>query len=191
MTDKMPEEWEIQFLNILRNIQENKNAYWIQTRHIAIYMFGNVTNKQEWHSHKMRVYRLGQRLIKKGLVITTHRRERIGKSTGKSLIIYYHTDFKGSVYSLLKKGTEEKKMATPTKSLSVVEVLERQAQLIDRLKVANMDELVSIIEELAAINQIARTHLLAQKKFINACYGDKFVFDKDNGKMDKVFEEKQ
>ena len=47
---------------------------------------------------------------------------------------------------------------------SMVEALERMHFLQGRLKKANMEELVSVIEEITAWNSVLNQHILAQKK---------------------------
>ncbi|MBW3010906.1 hypothetical protein KY326_01665 [Candidatus Woesearchaeota archaeon] len=102
MTDKMPKELEDAFLRILKYIQKERNCYWVQTKWISQAVFGAALSEKEFKTNKTRVHRLGQRLKEKGLVQETTRREQVGKSTGKSLVKYYHAEL-NSVYEDLKR----------------------------------------------------------------------------------------
>ncbi|MBW3010905.1 hypothetical protein KY326_01660 [Candidatus Woesearchaeota archaeon] len=69
---------------------------------------------------------------------------------------------------------------------NMVEVFERQSQLVERLKQANMDELLDVIEELAAINPLVKTHISTLKKFVASVDVDKYNYNKQQEKYEKV-----
>jgi hypothetical protein len=90
MTDKMPKGWEEKFLFILANLQRDHKAYWVQTKHIQALLFCEPLTRKDRTRYGMRMKRLGDRLIEQGKVEATYLRQRIGKSTGLSLVRYYH-----------------------------------------------------------------------------------------------------
>lgn len=69
---------------------------------------------------------------------------------------------------------------------NMVEVLERQSHLIERLPHANMDELVDVIEELTAINPVVKSHVSSLKKFVAGVDNDKYGYNKEQQKYEKV-----
>ncbi len=74
----------------LKFIQVGKEVYWVQTKHLADYMYGPSIGKV-FHKYKMRIKRLLKPFILDGTVETTYKRTKgIGNSTGKSLVKYYH-----------------------------------------------------------------------------------------------------
>lgn len=77
-----------------------------------------------------------------------------------------------------------------TEQRSTLDVLDRVHHLVGRLKLANMDEMVEIIEELTAWNPTLKQHITTQKRLTNALVGDKYVFDKETNKVARVYEEK-
>lgn len=92
MTEKMPEYLEDKFLEELRRIQLAHRTYWVQSKFIAEALFGFSLNYNEFKRNKTRIYRLGKRLEQKNKLSITKKRDRVGRSTGRSQIIYYHTD---------------------------------------------------------------------------------------------------
>ena len=74
---------------------------------------------------------------------------------------------------------------------SMLEGLDRMNYLISRLKVCNMDELVEIIEELTAWTPVLKSHILAQKKQHNQVWNDKYQYDAEEKKVNRVYEEKE
>lgn len=106
----MPIEWEEDFVEALKRIQENKQVEWVQAKWIAVALFGYTINEKEFRKNKMRVYRLGKRLEDRGMIQTTKRRQKVGDSTGKSLIIYYHTDDNLPFFEKMRKWAKENKV---------------------------------------------------------------------------------
>lgn len=108
MSEKMPKAWEEKLLKRLLYIQKQKNAYWIQTKYLAESMFGYPINDKEMRKFKTRIHRLGERLRNRGQVEMSTRRMKVGNSTGKSLVKYYHAkDQHPSVYDVLKHRREK------------------------------------------------------------------------------------
>lgn len=104
MTKKMPKKWEDKLLNILFEIQSDKDVYWIQTKHLARAMFGIALDEKEFERNKQRIRRLANKLEEQGKIETTYRRENIGKSLGRSLVKYYHAkNPEKSIYRTLKR----------------------------------------------------------------------------------------
>ncbi len=69
---------------------------------------------------------------------------------------------------------------------NTIELLERQSQLVERLKQANMDEMVDIIEELSAMNSLVKSHITLLKRFIGAVNNEKVAYNKSETKYEKV-----
>ena len=109
MTEKMPIEWEWDFIEALKHIQSSKNTYWVQAKWIATALFGYTLNEKEFMKNKMRVYRLAQRLEEKNMIQSTKRRMKVGNSTGRSLIIFYHTDEDLPFFAKMKKAQNKVK----------------------------------------------------------------------------------
>ena len=70
--------------------------------------------------------------------------------------------------------------------LNTIELLDRQAQLVERLKQANMDEMVDIIEELTAMNSLVKSHINTLRKFVGAVANNKVAYNKSETKFEKV-----
>ncbi len=107
LTEKMPIEWEEDFVEALQRIQASKKTYWVQAKWIAIALFGYNLGEKEFRKNKTRVYRLGKRLEAKNMVQITKRRDKVGNSTGRSLIIYYHVNTDLPFFEKMKKWREK------------------------------------------------------------------------------------
>lgn len=70
---------------------------------------------------------------------------------------------------------------------SMIEGLERMHQLIGKLKTANMNEMVDVIEELDAWNSVLKNHVGAQKRQQSQYWGDKYEYNEKTGKVERVY----
>lgn len=69
---------------------------------------------------------------------------------------------------------------------NMIEVLERQQALVERLKQANMDEMVDVIEELTAMSGVVKSHITSLKKFVDGMRTENFNYDKEQSKYVRV-----
>ena len=69
---------------------------------------------------------------------------------------------------------------------NTIELLERQAHLVERLRQANMDEMVDVIEELTAMNPMVKSHINMLKKFVTAVSTEKATYNKSETKYERV-----
>ena len=80
---KLTQEQKIErnnlFIRIVSWYQKSKNADWIKAEHVRKKFFGDAKDEKELRTQRVRIYRLGETLEKKGLV-KTH--ETDGKGRG-------------------------------------------------------------------------------------------------------------